>query len=114
MQGKWIIPVLGSTVVWLSSVGLQAQSPWRSLSEHLFVPRLTSAAYTELGLTEQQTESIRKEVEGARKEFVRLQAELETEVAALAELLAADEPDEQTALEQLDKVLAVEHQIKRR
>ena len=114
MHRKWLVFVFGTGVVWLAGVYSYAQPPWGSLVKHLFPPRLIDAAREEIGLTDSQAAFIRAEVKAAEQEFARLSAELKAEVASLAELLAAEKVDEQAATAQLEKVLAVEQQIKRR
>lgn len=83
------------------------------IGDNLFRPELLLRNYREVGLSNEQKESIRAESKRAHAQFSGLQRTLRQEVAALGELLRQDSPDEQKVMLQLDKVLDGEREIKR-
>jgi len=81
--------------------------------ENFFSADLLINHAQEIGIDDQQKQAIESKVHEDRKEFGDLQQNLQRQIAALAEILRKDRPDEQEALAQLDKVLAAERDIKR-
>lgn len=90
-----------------------AQASRDPVGDNFFPPHLLVQNQQELGLTEEQKESIQDEVRKAQDQFQDLQQRLQKEMAALGDLLRQDKTDEKKALEQLDKVLDAERAIKR-
>lgn len=83
------------------------------LSENFFPPDLLINHAQEIGIDEQQRQSIESQVRENRQKYVEMQQNLLRQLAALAEILRQEHPGEQEALAQLDKVLAAEREIKR-
>lgn len=83
------------------------------LADNLFPPELVMQHKQAIGLTEQQKTSIREELIKASTHFNELQFQMQDEMEALAGLTKGTTIDEQRVLAQLDKVLAVEREVKR-
>jgi Spy/CpxP family protein refolding chaperone len=83
------------------------------MADLLFPPDLVMQNSRIIGLTEPQETAIRGELQKAQSRFVDLQWDLHKEQQAFQDLLKADKPDEKQVLAQLDKVLAVEKEIKK-
>jgi Spy/CpxP family protein refolding chaperone len=83
------------------------------LAENLFPPELVIQHQSEIGLTEEQRESLMSEIHKAQERFAELQGRLQSEVEALGRLLKNKSIEEQAALTQFDKVLNAEREIKR-
>jgi Spy/CpxP family protein refolding chaperone len=89
------------------------QRPPDPIAENLFPPELVIRYAQEIGLTDEQKEALKPEVEKAQARFKELQPQLQQEVQAGAALLKEERPDTEKVLAQLDKVLAVEREMKR-
>lgn len=88
---------------------MRGQDP---MMRHLFPPPLLFQAGEEIGLTEQQRNAIREELEKARDKVEPAQERLRQQMEAFGKLLSAEKVNEQQALEQLDKVLVAEAEVK--
>jgi len=88
------------------------EEPW-NVSDFLFAPELVMRYQRQLELTDQQRTAIRDEVQQLQAAVLPLQWQLEYQNQALAEFLASDTVDQEAALQQLDQVIELEHQIKR-
>ena len=87
-----------------------AEDPIHSL---LIPPNILLHHRSEIGLTESQSEQIRTRVEKAGAQTQERQTLLTKALTQLAELLSADQIDEEAALNQLNQVLAAEKELKR-
>ena len=83
------------------------------LAQFLFPPELLMAHQQELHLQDQQKATIKAEVGKAQARFFDLQWQMNEESGKLAALLAAPQLDEAKVLEQADKVMGLEREIKR-
>lgn len=83
------------------------------LSDVMFSPSLIMRHARELGLTDEQKTFMRDEIQKTTTRFNELQWQLQDAMEALHQALSSDSVSEQQALSQLDKVLAVEREIKR-
>jgi len=84
------------------------------IAEHLVGPEmLMKGGAKTIGLTVEQEAGIRREMQLASARFKELQQQLGQEVEALGTVLSPDQVDEKKAVEQLDKVLNLEREIKR-
>ena len=83
------------------------------LEQHFVPPEVIMQHQGELGITDSQREQIKQRVSQAQVRFTELQWDLQAHVEGLSELLADLAAEESRVLEQLDKVLATEGQIKR-
>ena len=79
----------------------------------LFPPELIMAHQRELGLEDRQRTTITSEIQKAQAKFVELQWKMSDETQHLATLLQPSVVNEAAVLEQVDRTLAVEREIKR-
>src|SRR5215469_5656363 len=95
----------------LSSAFLRAQDdPFRDI---FFPPELVIQNQQALGLSDDQRNYLSSEVSRAQATFTELQWKLQDEIGKLTTLLRQQPADEQKSLGQLDKVLAVERDVKK-
>jgi Spy/CpxP family protein refolding chaperone len=106
----------------LSGTALQAQKkpPAPSISREsrdpfdaLYPPELVMEHQNELGLSESERQVLRQEVQQASVKFTDLQWRLSAETERLATLLHGPVVGEREVLEQVDRVLALERDLKR-
>ena len=110
--GYWLLAAFGI----LFSSGAVAQTgerPHDPMASHLFPPELVMRHQRDIGLAEEQREAIRATIQEAQSTFSGLQWDLESEMATLVDLIAESEPDEESILTQLERVLATENDMKR-
>lgn len=81
-------------------------------SESLFPPELVMRNQKAINLTPEQQGAIRAELQETLPRFTDLQWQLSSEEEVLDALLKLSSPDEKSALTQLDKVLAIENEMK--
>ena len=92
---------------------LAQQRPNDPISEVLFPPELIMQHQQAIGLSEDQKNSLRTDIQKAQVRFTDLQWQIEETAERLAAILKQEQVDEQQALAQLDKVLSIEREIKR-
>ena len=92
-----------------------ARAQGADLSENLFPPELIMQHQQALGLSEEQKNFFKTEVRKTQVLLTEAQWKLEDAVEKIAALLKSDQAkiDEPTVLAQLDKVFALEQDIKR-
>jgi Spy/CpxP family protein refolding chaperone len=83
------------------------------LAQSLFPPELVMQNQQEIGLQDAQRASIQDEIHKAQSFFLDHQWKLSGEVEKLKKLVDAAPIEEARALEQVDRVLAAEREIKR-
>jgi Spy/CpxP family protein refolding chaperone len=83
------------------------------IAENLYSPELLVRHADEVGLDAAQKQFIVSQARVNRQKYVELHRNLQNEMAALSGIVGQDHPQEQAALDQLDKVLAAEREIKR-
>ncbi|HYR46716.1 MAG TPA: periplasmic heavy metal sensor [Thermoanaerobaculia bacterium] len=83
------------------------------LARHLFPPERVMGHAQEIGLDDAQRTAIRKEVQKAQSKFLDLQFDIQTEMETMVRLVKENKVDEPRVLAQLDKVLALEKEIKK-
>jgi TonB-dependent SusC/RagA subfamily outer membrane receptor len=83
------------------------------LAVHLFPPDLIMAHQREIGLQESQRSAIVRDVQQSQASFVQLQWKMSAETEQLQTLLQAVPANESLVLAQIDRVLAIERDIKR-
>jgi Spy/CpxP family protein refolding chaperone len=81
--------------------------------DQLFPPRLVMENQGEINLTPAQREAISKTMAETEKRLVELQWRFEEQSAALTKLLAQPTVDTAAALEQAERVMAVEQEMKK-
>ena len=94
------------------SIGAQ-EKPHDPIGESFFPPELVMQHQQAIGLTDEQKEAFKNELRKAQLRFTELQWQLQDEVEKMVSLVKHDQVDEQQALVQLDKILAIEREIKR-
>jgi Spy/CpxP family protein refolding chaperone len=100
----------------LSIPAASAESPSPGddpLARHLFPPERVMGHAQEIGLDDTQRTAIRKEVQKAQSKFLDLQFDIQTEMETMVRLVKENKVDEPKVLAQLDRVLALEKEIKK-
>lgn len=108
-----VLNVLFIAAVTLAPAVANAADPRDPIRQLLFPPELIMQNRDELGLSAEQEDIIKTELQRTRSEAFDLQWQMDDEVNTLTSLLKASPIDESSALEQADKVMALEHQVKR-
>ena len=90
----------------------QPQAP-DPIGENLFPPELIMTYQSEIGLTEEQRDSIMANMQKMQPQFAEKQQQLQKEVETLAGILKKERVEMDVALAQVDKVLNLEWEIKR-
>ena len=90
-----------------------AQQPGDPIAEHVFPPELVMQHQAEIGLTDEQRTTIIADISRAQPKAMELQWKLQKEAQALVAIIKQDAVDEEKLLAQLDRVLALERDIKR-
>ncbi len=108
---------LSAVVLLLCAAPLAAQQPQQPhhdpMGEHLFPPELIMQHQKALGLTEEQKNAFKSEMQNAQSGFTNFQWQLQTEIEIMAFLLKQEKVDEQRVMDQLDKILDIERKIKK-
>jgi Spy/CpxP family protein refolding chaperone len=89
------------------------QKPNDPIGENFFAPELVMQHQQAIGLTDEQKEFFKAEMRKAQLKFTELQWQLQDEIEKMVSVVKHDQVDEQQSLAQLDRVLAVEREIKR-
>jgi Spy/CpxP family protein refolding chaperone len=98
----------------ISRASAETPSPGEDpLSRHLFPPERVMGHAQEIGLDDAQRNAIRKEVQKAQSRFLDLQFDLQTEMETLVRSVQENKVEESRVLAQLDRVLALEKEIKK-
>jgi Spy/CpxP family protein refolding chaperone len=98
----------------IPGAGAETPSPGEDpLGRHLFPPERVMGHAQEIGLDDAQRNAIRKEVQKAQSKFLDLQFDLQTEMETMVRLVKENKIDESRVLAQLDRVLALEKEIKK-
>ena len=93
--------------------GMSAQTSDDPLGRFFFPPELVMAHQQAINLTDRQRTAIQGAMTETQAKFVDLQFALSRETERLQRLLAGDTVNESAVLEQVDRVLAAEREIKR-
>ena len=88
-------------------------SPPDPFGRFVFPPELVMQHQTEIGLQDSQRVEIQQAVQNAQGKFMDLQWKLSAEGEKLARTLQSATVSEAQALEQVDRILALEREIKR-
>ena len=92
------------------SAGAPADDPF---ARYLYPPDRVMGHSMELGLDDAQKASIKNEVQKAQGRFVDLQFELQGESEKMVRLLQEKPVDESRVLAEVDRILALEKEIKK-
>jgi Spy/CpxP family protein refolding chaperone len=90
-----------------------AQRPSDPIGDNFFPPELVMQHQGEIGLTDKQRSFIVAQVDSDQQRATALQWQLQREVETMATLVKQEPIDEAKVLAQLDRVLAVERDVKR-
>lgn len=82
-------------------------------SRYLFAPERVMGHSLDIGLTDAQKTAVRNEVQKVQTKFLDSQFELQSEGEKMARLLQEGSVDETKVLAQVDRILALEREIKR-
>ena len=114
---------LGLTMLVLASIALAAQTPQPSpqpgpgqpdpIARLLFPPELVMQHQADIGLTDGQRATIQQALLGAQQKFMEMQWKMSSEMEKLTRLLGATPVDEAQTLEQLDRILSAERDVKK-
>jgi Spy/CpxP family protein refolding chaperone len=103
-----------SAAVFLIAAAALAQQPGPDpFADVFFPPELIMQNQQALGLTAEQKTALRGDVQSAQGKFTELQWKLQDELERLTALAREVPPNEDRVLAQLDKVLALEREVKR-
>ena len=91
----------------------QQPPPDDPLARYLVPPDLIMAHSQELNLLEKQRAAIKAEVQKAQSKFIDLQWDMKEESEKMVRLLQQTPADEARILEQADKVMSMEREIKK-
>jgi Spy/CpxP family protein refolding chaperone len=83
------------------------------IGHYLFPPELIMAHSQDLGLQERQRETIKNEVQKAQSKFFDLQWQAKEETDKMVKLLQQSPADETKILDQADRIMGLEREIKR-
>ena len=97
----------------LAAPGQGAPAGEDPFGRYLFPPDRVIGHALELGLTDAQKSAVRNEVQKAQGKFVDLQFELQGESEKMSRLLQEQPVDEGKVLAEVDRILALEKEIKR-
>lgn len=102
------------TLLFLSGTPLLAQQqPPDPMGEHLFPPELLMQHQQAIGLSEDQKNFVKAEIQKAQTRFTDVQWQLQDEMEEMVSLVKQGRIDEQKVLAQLEKILNLEREIKR-
>jgi len=83
------------------------------IAKNVFPPELVMKYSQEIGLDDRQRAAIKENVQGVQSKFLDAQWNLQEESQKLVRLLQAQPVNEAAVLAEVDKVLALEREIKR-
>jgi Spy/CpxP family protein refolding chaperone len=88
----------------------QGQDDW---GRNFFAPELVMQHQTEIGLQDGQRTALTSAVQQAQAKFMEVQWKLSAESEKMGRLLQSTQVDETQVLEQADRILALEREIKK-
>jgi Spy/CpxP family protein refolding chaperone len=101
-------------IIFLAAGAAGAQQPDQDpIGQNFFAPELVMQHQEAIGMTDEQKTFLKTEIRGAQAKFTDLQWKLQDEVEKMATLVKQPRVNEQDAVAQLEKVLAIEREIKR-
>jgi Spy/CpxP family protein refolding chaperone len=104
-----LIGIIAALVV-LPIAALAEDDP---IAKYLFPPELIMSHSQDLALQDKQRETIKSEVQKAQSKFFDLQWQAREETDRMVKLLEQSPADEAKILEQADRVMSLEREIKR-
>jgi hypothetical protein len=113
-SGREPICIVDGVQVPAQACGLSQQQPNPDpFARYLFPPELVMAHQQAINLTDRQRAAIQEAMKDAQGKFVDLQFRMSADGEKLQELVRGTSVDEARVLEQVDRVLALEREIKR-
>ena len=103
-------------LVALFALPLAAQQPPPQddpISRNLIPPDLVMSQSEQLGLSEKQRAAIKAEIQKVQTKLIDVQWDLQEQTGRMVQLLQQSPVDEAKVLEQADKIMALEREIKR-
>jgi Spy/CpxP family protein refolding chaperone len=102
----------------LAPLSLFAQQPQPSpdndpIGRYLIPPELVMSHSEQIGLTEKQRATIKAEIQKMQSKFLDAQFELQEQSGKMMQLLQHSPADETKILDQADRIMALEREIKR-
>ena len=101
----------------LAPLALFAQQPSPAdadpIGRYLIPPELVMSQSEQIGLNEKQRATIKGEIRKMQTKFIDAQWDLQEETGKMTRLLQQSPADEGKILEQADKIMALEREIKR-
>jgi Spy/CpxP family protein refolding chaperone len=92
----------------------QPQSPDNDpIGRFLIPPELVMSQSEQIGLSEKQRATIKGEIQKMQAKFIDAQWDLQEQTAKMTQLLQQSPADETKILDQADKIMALEREIKR-
>ena len=83
------------------------------IARYLLPPELVMARSEEVGLTEQQRATIKAEIQKVQARFLDAQWDMQEQTSRMTRLLQQRPVEEAKVLEQADKIMGLEREIKR-
>jgi len=87
--------------------------PTDEVAQNLFAPELLLKYREEIALDASQSKALKEMIQKAQAKFLDLQWDMQAETGKLSQLLKARPVDSTAALAQIDRVLNLEHDVKR-
>ncbi|MEA2164271.1 MAG: hypothetical protein QOK37_2398 [Thermoanaerobaculia bacterium] len=111
---KWIMLTL-LLIAPLSLFAQQQPSPPDNdpIGRYLIPPELVMSQSEQIGLNEKQRATIKGEIQKMQAKFIDAQWDLQEQSSRMQQLLQHSPADEVKILEQADKIMALEREIKR-
>ena len=101
-------------LLFLAASAALAQQPDRDpLGQSFFAPELVMQNQEAIGLTDEQKSFLKTEIRAAQLKFTELQWKLQDEMEKMIALVKQPHVEEKDAVAQLERVLALERDIKR-
>jgi Spy/CpxP family protein refolding chaperone len=98
----------------LTAVAQQAPSPDNDpIGRYLIPPELVMSQSERIGLNEKQRAAMKSEIQKMQAKFLDAQWDLQEQTGKMTQLLQQSPADETKILEQADKIMALEREIKR-
>ncbi|NNF34692.1 MAG: hypothetical protein HKN68_11310 [Saprospiraceae bacterium] len=116
MKNKILITILFGALLLINSQGLRAQSSSSDqdpLQKYIYPPELIMNNQQKIGLSDEQREMIIGIVSESQEKFNVFQWDLQSQSEVFVGIIKQENVDEVKALEQLDKILALEEKIKK-
>lgn len=106
--------VLAMLLIPVAAMSQQPPPPENDpIGRNLAPPDLVMSHSDELGLTDKQRAAIKTEIQKMQAKFIDAQWDLQDNTSKMARLLQQQPVDEMKVLEQADKVMSLEREIKR-